>query len=480
MSEQTVVTLRAKPGNRYAETGECIGTHDWSIVFLPRGIKPEEVVRVRLIPIEGKTDVNGRIMYRSEWAPVRLPLACQYAIADEARQLREARSFQRQEGEALLKVKGVKAASSYNWYYFNTEGSIFGSAFPPAALTALEFLPHASGGGFSELVSWLVLPGYYQATQERHEVPDPDDDPTGISEASLMKLAEQTTRGERVLSIDILKAAQEAQAKREAEELARLQSGVSRLSSELSAAYSCCQPHPELAAVGERLLDCTTAPQPDSIDRSGLQAWITESQALLAEANGVIEPVYTELRQLQAAVEQLKRRLYAERDRCWYPQLVDLRQRLVSQWDTQVVPSNKASLRAWITGSEVLLTEAATSIDQAEKDHKVAEEKARRQTTLSGELAALSARLADPAQAVGRPANIEAARVLLQRLERELKAGKLDAVENGMASAQQAVEFACTPPTGLDALNALQERFNRTVGDAGRINNPSSRDKKLK
>lgn len=197
MTDMLIATLRAERGAKYDETGQCISSYNRSIVFLPRSAKPGEVVRVRLIPIEGKTDKNGRVMYYSEYAPPELSVAHRKAIAKEANELRGGKALPREQGEAILRAKGFAGGAGFSWYYFRDEET-FGSSFSPAALMALELLPDASGTGLTELIAWIAESGYYSATQEHGEQRTPD-----IPEQRLAELAERIDRGERVLSVRI-------------------------------------------------------------------------------------------------------------------------------------------------------------------------------------------------------------------------------------------------------------------------------------
>lgn len=195
MAEQIVLTLRAERGGKYDETGQCISSWNRSIVFLPRSAKPDEVVRVRLIPIEGKTDKNGLVMYRAEYAPLDLTMEVKQTIANEAQQLRAGNALPGAQGEAILRAQDVAGASGHVWYYF-CENKTFGSSFSPAALIALECLPHASGAGLDELIAWITESGYYSATQERGEARTPE-----VPEQALAECKGRVERGERVLSV---------------------------------------------------------------------------------------------------------------------------------------------------------------------------------------------------------------------------------------------------------------------------------------
>lgn len=63
MAERTVVTLLTERGRKFDETGEAIGSHGRSIVFLPKGVEPGQSVRVELHEI--REDGRGRMMYRA-------------------------------------------------------------------------------------------------------------------------------------------------------------------------------------------------------------------------------------------------------------------------------------------------------------------------------------------------------------------------------------------------------------------------------
>lgn len=197
--ERIIVTLRADRGGKYDETGQCISSWNRSIVFLPRSAKPDEVVRVRLIPIEGKTDKNGLVMYRAEYAPIDLVMEEKNSIASEASALRAGEALPKEQGEAVLRAKGVVRVSSYGWYYF-CDNEIFGSRFSPAALQALEFICHASDEGVLELVFWMLNEQYFGRTQEQGEKTEAPE----ISENDLTALRGKLARGEKVHSTKIM------------------------------------------------------------------------------------------------------------------------------------------------------------------------------------------------------------------------------------------------------------------------------------
>jgi hypothetical protein len=196
-TDTLIATIRAERGAKYDETGQCISSYNRSIVFLPRSAQPDEVIRVCLIPIEGKVDKGGRVMYRAEFAPPDLSMECKNTITAEARKLREGQALPREQGEAILRVRNVARVSSYNWYYF-CDDEVFGSRFSPAALVAFEFMPCASGVGLVELTAWLAVEWYFTESQERGQTQIPE-----ISENALVKLEEQTAKGEPVLSVRI-------------------------------------------------------------------------------------------------------------------------------------------------------------------------------------------------------------------------------------------------------------------------------------
>lgn len=65
---EIIETLLAEKGQRYEEDGQAIASHGKSIVFLPKGVQPDQKVRVKLLEI--KEDSRGRMMYRAVPAPV--------------------------------------------------------------------------------------------------------------------------------------------------------------------------------------------------------------------------------------------------------------------------------------------------------------------------------------------------------------------------------------------------------------------------
>lgn len=64
-----VATLLAQKGNRFDENGECIGSYNRCLVFMPRGCEPEKQYRINLQETGGK-DRNGRPLYRGIPVPV--------------------------------------------------------------------------------------------------------------------------------------------------------------------------------------------------------------------------------------------------------------------------------------------------------------------------------------------------------------------------------------------------------------------------
>jgi len=66
--EEIIETFLAEKGQRFDEDGQAIASRERSIVFLPKGVKPDQKVRVKLLKI--KVDSRGRMMYRSVSAPV--------------------------------------------------------------------------------------------------------------------------------------------------------------------------------------------------------------------------------------------------------------------------------------------------------------------------------------------------------------------------------------------------------------------------
>ncbi len=163
MENQIVVTLRAERGGKFDEDKQCIGSYQRSIVFMPREVQPDQMVRVRLIPIRDgtgkeRTDKGGRVMYRAQLAPAQLPEQRECDIAKQARALRQGVPLQKGEGEAVVRAKYGEMRSEwagYDWYYFFAD-AIVGSKFSPAALLVLESLPISTGSAYDELLGWLL------------------------------------------------------------------------------------------------------------------------------------------------------------------------------------------------------------------------------------------------------------------------------------------------------------------------------------
>ena len=164
MEDRIVTTLRAERGGKFDEDKQCIGSYQRSIVFMPREVQPDQMVRVRLIPIldsktgKERTDKGGKVMYRAQLAPAEIPERCEWDIAEKATALRKAVALPRGEGEAILRAKnGVLPSewTGYDWYYFFAD-AVLGSKFSPAALLVLESLPVSTGSAYDELLSWLL------------------------------------------------------------------------------------------------------------------------------------------------------------------------------------------------------------------------------------------------------------------------------------------------------------------------------------
>lgn len=165
MEDKTIVTtLRAERGGKFDEDGQCIGSYQRSIVFMPREVQPDQTVRVRLVPItdrttgKEKTDKGGRVMYRAQLAPPQIPERCEWDISKQAATLRKGAALPRGEGEAVARAKFGTAANGwagYDWYYFFAD-AVLGSKFSPAALLVLEGLSVATGSAYDELLGWLL------------------------------------------------------------------------------------------------------------------------------------------------------------------------------------------------------------------------------------------------------------------------------------------------------------------------------------
>ncbi len=198
MAEELIVTKIAERGHKYDETGQCITSHERSIVFLPINVKPGELVRVRLIPITDengnkKTDVRGQVMYRAEYAWPKIAKQFKERISQEARMLRACRALPREEGQAVLKALYQSLPSQwadFDWYYFREKRCImYGCHFSPAALLLLENFEKVEGSGSLELLAWLLDTSYYKKRKEG-KIPHPPNIPNIPSDnKTIIKLA---------------------------------------------------------------------------------------------------------------------------------------------------------------------------------------------------------------------------------------------------------------------------------------------------
>lgn len=186
---ELIVTKIAERGNKFEESRQCIASHDYSIVFLPRGVEPGELVRVRLIPVrdaEGneRKDSRGAVMYRAEWALPTISHGIRKSVAKEARSLRSYWALPQKEGEAATRVLHSTLPigdASFDWYYFAEDGSVHGSRFSPASLLLFEHFPECSESGFVELCAWLIDAAYYRNRLaghgvDRYGIPDLSDE----------------------------------------------------------------------------------------------------------------------------------------------------------------------------------------------------------------------------------------------------------------------------------------------------------------
>lgn len=197
MAEELIVTKIAERGHKYDETGQCIASHERSIVFLPIDVKPGELVRVRLIPITDengnkKTDVRGQVMYRAEYAWPKIARRFKEQVSRKARMLRACRALPQEEGQAVLKALYQSLPSQwadFDWYYFGEGGEVYGSCFSPAALTLLSEFENLEGAGLLELLAWLLDTSYYKKRKEG-KIPYPPNIPNIPSDnKTIIKLA---------------------------------------------------------------------------------------------------------------------------------------------------------------------------------------------------------------------------------------------------------------------------------------------------
>lgn len=210
--EKLIVTLRAERGGKYEETGQCISSHSRSIVFLPREVEPDQVVRVELHTVkdedgENKLDKRGSVMYWAKFAPAELAKKHKRAIAKEAEELRECTALPKEQGEAVLRAQYGDLPPGwigFGWYYFEESSAVYGTKFSPAGLTLLEQFPETAETGSTELLAWLLgglkpSSGDYYRRREAGEDLEWNDAPQ-ISESDIAELRDRLDAGDLVLS----------------------------------------------------------------------------------------------------------------------------------------------------------------------------------------------------------------------------------------------------------------------------------------
>ncbi len=154
-----VMTLLAEKGKKWEETQECIASHEGSIVFLPRDVRAGDVVRVKLLPIEGKIDARGKVMYRAAHSPIPLDADTLRWISTEAKLLRSCQVYDRATAMTLLRAQyGVTmpAWEKFQHYYFEESGWVFGTNLSSATLFVLEQLSSLPATAWTEPLLWLI------------------------------------------------------------------------------------------------------------------------------------------------------------------------------------------------------------------------------------------------------------------------------------------------------------------------------------
>lgn len=202
-SKLLIVTKIAERGNKFEESRQCIASHDYSIVFLPRGVSPGELVRIELIPVRDdqgveRKDARGSVMYRAEWARPVIPNRFRKAVAEEARKLRSYRALPQKEGEAAVRIMHAtlsQGGTGFDWYYFAKDGSVHGSRFSPASLLLFQQFPDCAESGLVELLAWLIEVAYYKKRQSGQEV-----DRNGIPDLSDERIKEFLSAASGLLS----------------------------------------------------------------------------------------------------------------------------------------------------------------------------------------------------------------------------------------------------------------------------------------
>lgn len=208
-----VVTLLAERGKKYDETRQCIASFDDKIVFLPRDVKPGQLVRVELKPVAEKKDARGRTMYYAEHAWFDLGRDERNAIACEAEILRSCSEFSEAEALALLTSKFgrcIDAWKGYTHYYFHKTGAVYASKYAPATLLLFEAAKNASWKALVEPLVWIAAglkpaTGDFFALRQEGKMIDPRDTPVPqLTDEEVGKVVRKIEEGELMLSVPLI------------------------------------------------------------------------------------------------------------------------------------------------------------------------------------------------------------------------------------------------------------------------------------
>lgn len=231
-----VVTLLAEKGKKWEETQECVASHKGCIVFLPKVVRPGDIVRTLLSPIleevveatprglpvtsnvsvvvthtsQPKLDKRGKQMFRASLAAPELSDGVRESLALEAIILRGCKVYDQATALALLTAKYGTMLDSwkeYAHYFFDESGWVFVSHLSPASLYIFEQFDMMQGSALTEPLLWALDKGYYALREQGKELDWRSNIPQ-LTDEAVAELVKKVEAGEPILSTALVQVMQ--------------------------------------------------------------------------------------------------------------------------------------------------------------------------------------------------------------------------------------------------------------------------------
>lgn len=232
-----VMTLLAEKGKKWEETQECIASHNGCIVFLPKVVRPGDIVRILLSPIleevveatprglpvtsnvlvvvthtsQPKLDKRGKQMFRASLAAPELSDGVRESLALEAIILRGCKVYDQATALALLSAKYGTALDSwkeYSHYFFEESGWVFASHLSPASLYLYEQFGGVQGAALTEPLLWAIDKQFYALREQGKELDWRSSIPQ-LTDEAVAELVKKVEVGEPVLATVLVQVVQD-------------------------------------------------------------------------------------------------------------------------------------------------------------------------------------------------------------------------------------------------------------------------------